>query len=90
MSQQHVFVAARSTVVHKDLRHVSQFPPKSFCAHLSKITFSTIAALSSVMCVSCLNGDTNTTHEVGHLEVVTHNIHPAPLPPAVFLTEYQP
>ena len=39
---------------------------------------------------SCLNGDTNTTYEAGHHEVVTHIIHPASLPLALVQTEYQP
>ena len=41
------------------------------------------------MCVSCHNGDINTTHKAGHLNVATHIIYPATLLPAPFLTEYQ-
>ena len=59
------------------------------CAHWSKITCSTVSAWSSVMCDYCLNGDTHSTHKVGHLEVATHIIHPATLLPALFLIEYQ-
>ena len=52
----YVSATAKRTMMHKDLRHVSQCPWQS-CAYIVEDSLAIVPVQSFVMCVPCLNGD---------------------------------